>query len=64
MMKKVAIILSGCGARDGSEIREAIFAMLALSKNSIKYDCFSVNKKQHIVYDHCNEREMEEERNM
>lgn len=51
-MKKVAVILSGCGARDGSEIREAISLLLSLSQLDVKYHCFSVDKPQAIVFDH------------
>jgi enhancing lycopene biosynthesis protein 2 len=51
-MKKVAVILSGCGARDGTEIREAISLLLSLSQLNVKYNCFSVDKPQAIVFDH------------
>lgn len=63
-MKKVAVILSGCGARDGSEIREALFSLLALAQNNIKYTCFSLDEKQNLVYNHYAEEEMPEERNI
>lgn len=39
--KKVAIILTGCGVYDGSEIHESTMLMLALSQHSIDYDCFA-----------------------
>jgi enhancing lycopene biosynthesis protein 2 len=61
-MKKVAVILSGCGARDGSEIRETICALLALSQQNIRYQCFSIDKEQHIVYDHYNDKVSENEK--
>ena len=32
MAKRVGIVLSGCGARDGSEIREAMFTLLAVER--------------------------------
>ena len=54
--KKVAVILSGCGAKDGSEIREAIFLLLSLAQNNIRYECFSVNKEQAIVFDHYHDK--------
>ncbi|NET40002.1 MAG: isoprenoid biosynthesis protein ElbB, partial [Cyanothece sp. SIO1E1] len=31
-MKKVAVILSGCGVFDGAEIHESVLTLLALSK--------------------------------
>lgn len=64
-MKKVAIILSGCGSLDGSEIREALFAMLALSQQNIKYQCFAPNIEQTYVYNHyTNEISEGEKRNV
>ncbi|MEZ4872937.1 MAG: hypothetical protein R2827_12025 [Bdellovibrionales bacterium] len=30
-MKKIAVILSGCGFKDGAEIAEAVSALIALS---------------------------------
>ncbi|MDY5969057.1 MAG: isoprenoid biosynthesis glyoxalase ElbB [Bacteroidales bacterium] len=41
MMKKVAIILSGCGNRDGSELQETLSLMLALDRNGLAYQCFA-----------------------
>ena len=31
-MKKVAVILSGCGVFDGAEIHEAVISLLALAR--------------------------------
>lgn len=36
-MKKVAVILSGCGYLDGSEIRESVLTLLALDTANIEY---------------------------
>jgi enhancing lycopene biosynthesis protein 2 len=64
-MKKVAVILSGCGARDGSEIREAICLLLSLSQLGIKYECFAPNKPQAFVFDHYHDKiANNEERNV
>ncbi len=63
-MKKVAVILSGCGVYDGSEIHEATLALLALSKNEVDYQCFAPDKKQHHVVNHLTGEEMKEERNV
>lgn len=35
-MKSIAVILSGCGVFDGSEIHESVLTMLALSKKMSK----------------------------
>ena len=55
-MKKVAVFLSGCGAKDGSEIREAVCLLLSLSQLGIKYEYFSLDKPQAFVYNHLNEK--------
>lgn len=36
-MKPIAVILSGCGVFDGSEIHESVLTMLSLSKMMLKY---------------------------
>jgi enhancing lycopene biosynthesis protein 2 len=41
MSKKVAIILSGCGFKDGSEITEAVACFVALSEFHVDYDVFA-----------------------
>lgn len=40
-MKKVAVILSGCGHRDGSEITEAVSALIALDQKGVSYQTFA-----------------------
>lgn len=45
-MKKVAIILSGCGVNDGSEIHEAVLCLLHLTKQGARYQCFAPDKPQ------------------
>ncbi|MDD4217530.1 MAG: isoprenoid biosynthesis glyoxalase ElbB [Bacteroidales bacterium] len=63
-MKKIALILSGCGVYDGSEIHETTMAMLALSKNEIEYECFAPNKEQYHVINHLNGDVTDEKRNI
>ncbi len=63
-MKNVALILSGCGVYDGSEIHEAILSMLALTKHNIEYQCFAPERAQHHVVNHITGEEMEEQRNI
>jgi len=48
-MKKVAVILCGSGYRDGSEIREAVAALLALSQGGAEVQCFAPDDKQFDV---------------
>ena len=40
-MKKIAIILSGCGNRDGSELQESLSLMLAIDRRGWQYQCFA-----------------------
>ncbi len=63
-MKRVAVLLSGSGVYDGSEIHEAVFTLLALDKAGISYQCFAPDKKQFHVINHTNGNPMEEERNV
>ena len=51
-MKKFAIILSGCGVNDGTEIHEAVATFLAIKRNGADYFCFAPDKAQHHVIDH------------
>ena len=48
-MKKVAIILSGCGVNDGSEIHEAVLCLLHLAKLGASYQCFAPDKPQQTI---------------
>ncbi|QXE89459.1 isoprenoid biosynthesis glyoxalase ElbB [Geomonas subterranea] len=40
-MKKIGVILSGCGVRDGSEIHEAVLTLLAIDSNGAKAVCLA-----------------------
>ena len=40
-MKKVAVILSGCGNRDGSELQESLSLLLAIDRRGWQYQCFA-----------------------
>ncbi len=42
-MKKIGVVLSGCGVRDGSEIHEAVFALLAIDRNGAEAICMAPN---------------------
>lgn len=63
-MKKFALILSGCGVYDGSEIHEATLSMLAISKNGATYDIYAPDIDQHHVINHLNGEVMAEKRNV
>jgi enhancing lycopene biosynthesis protein 2 len=40
-MKKIGVVLSGCGVRDGSEIHEAVFALLAIDRQGAEAVCMA-----------------------
>jgi len=63
-MKKVAIILSGCGVFDGSEIHEAVLTLLAVEANGAEYQCFAPDIPQLHVINHRTGEEMDESRNV
>ena len=62
--KSIAVILSGCGNQDGSEIHEATLTLWAIHKNGAEYQCYAPDIKQHHVLNHRNGKEMGEERNV
>lgn len=63
-MKRVAVVLSGCGVFDGAEIHESVLTLLALSKAGVTYQIFAPDKEQLHVIDHTNGQVMNEKRNV
>ncbi|CAI1858366.1 isoprenoid biosynthesis glyoxalase ElbB [Serratia fonticola] len=61
-MKKIAVILSGCGYLDGAEIRESVLTLLALDQAGVSYKIFALNQDQHHVVNHLTGEEMTGER--
>ncbi|GAB4309792.1 MAG: isoprenoid biosynthesis glyoxalase ElbB [Myxococcota bacterium] len=51
-MGKIAVCLSGCGVKDGSEIHEATAALWAITKYGHSYQCIAPDKPQHYVINH------------
>ena len=62
-MHRAAIILSGCGVFDGSEITETILLMLCLDIHGIKYDFFAPNIMQNKTVNHLIQENTSEQRN-
>ncbi len=62
--KKIAVVLSGCGVNDGSEIHEAVLTMYAIAKNGAEYHLFAPDTPQHNVVNHLTGKTMEESRNV
>lgn len=63
-MKKIAVILSGCGVFDGSEIIESVLTLKAIETEGATYQCFAPNIEQHHVINHITGEEMKEKRNV
>lgn len=63
-MPRFAVILSGCGRADGSEINEAVTALLAIDKSGCTYQCFAPNIEQSSVINHLTSERMEDRRNV
>ncbi len=63
-MKKIAVILGGCGTKDGSEINETVTLLLALDQHDVKYQCFAPDRNQYQVINHLTGEVVNEQRNM
>jgi enhancing lycopene biosynthesis protein 2 len=51
-MKKIGVLLSGCGVHDGSEIHESVLTLLALDRLGAEAVCLAPNVEQRRVVDH------------
>src|SRR5262245_28496571 len=52
MAKRVGVVLSGCGGRDGSEIVEVVTTLLAIQRSGAEAVCAAPDVKQAHVVDH------------
>jgi enhancing lycopene biosynthesis protein 2 len=52
MAKRVAVVLSGCGAGDGSEISEAVLTLLTLDRAQAEAVCVAPDLALPKVFDH------------
>ena len=64
IMKKIGVLLHGCGVFDGTEIQEAVLSLLAIKEAGAAYVCFAPNVNQHHVLNHITGEEMNETRNV
>ena len=62
--KKFAVILSGCGVYDGSEIHETTMTLYAIMKYGGSYEIFAPDMEQYHVMNHLTGEEMHERRNV
>ena len=63
-MKKIAVVLCGCGHRDGSEIQEAVSTLLSIGKSGAEYKCFSLDIDQVDLVNHLNGESYSGKRNL
>jgi enhancing lycopene biosynthesis protein 2 len=59
-----AVVLSGCGVNDGTEIHEAVLTMLAIDRRGGRYQCLAPDVKQLDVVDHLTGQATSESRNV
>lgn len=62
-MAKVAVVLSGCGVFDGSEIHEAVSTLIHLSRHDAEVHCFAPDVDQPSVINHLTGEPAGERRN-
>jgi len=63
-MKKVGVLLSGCGVFDGAEIQETVLTLLALERGGVEAVCMAPNKDQYHVINHLTGATVDERRNV
>lgn len=63
-MKRVAVVLSGCGFLDGAEIHESVLALLALDRAGAQVTCFAPDQPQAHVVNHFTGQPTSESRNV
>lgn len=62
--KRAAVLLSGSGLYDGSEIMETTSIFFALHEHQFDFECFAPNWNQHHVINHLNGSEVPHPRNV
>ncbi len=63
-MKRIGVILSGCGVFDGAEIHESVLTLLAIERAGAQAICFAPDKKQLHVINHLSGETTTENRNV
>lgn len=59
--KRCALVLAGCGAKDGAEITEAVSLLISLSQHGFITKMFAANRPLYHVVDHLSDRVQESE---
>ncbi|BBO60201.1 isoprenoid biosynthesis glyoxalase ElbB [Mycoavidus sp. B2-EB] len=63
-MKRIGVVLSGCGVFDGAEIHESVFTLLAIERAGAQAICFAPDKPQLHVINHLSGETTTEKRNV
>ena len=61
---RFAVILAGCGNKDGAEIHESVLTLLAIDKAGHQYQCFAPDVEQKRVLNFLTNEELKEKRNV
>jgi len=61
-MKKIGVVLSGCGLNDGSEIHEATLTLLFLDKAGVEILCLAPAMEQYDLIDHLTGKEINDQK--
>lgn len=64
VQKKFAVVLAGCGNKDGAEIQEAVLTLLAIDQQGGQYQCFAPDVAQAKVIDFLTDKPLPESRNV
>jgi enhancing lycopene biosynthesis protein 2 len=51
-MPRIAVILSGCGSRDGAEVQESVLTLLEIDRAGCESQCFAPDIQQEHVVSH------------
>lgn len=62
--RKFAVILAGCGNKDGAEIHESVMTLYAIAKSGCTYEVFAPDVNQHHVINHFTGEAADETRNV
>jgi len=63
-MKRIGVLLCGCGVKDGSEIHEAVLTLLYLDQRGVERICLAPDAPQARVIHHLTGAQVPEERHM
>jgi len=61
---RFAVILAGCGNKDGAEIHESVLTLLSIDRAGHQYQCFAPDVPQARVLNFLTNEEMKEKRNV